>query len=135
MEHLVARGWSANASRFALSLIEMEHSQPKLMIMYTLPTVGTFLSAFDPFLVIKEQRAAVKRPENNGGGGSVTCSRALRHATMGRAGIEPAPLWHHDDRCPRWAAADPTNHNLEEVDWIAEISHPDLLAILTLDYK
>jgi len=50
--------------------------------------VGKFFSAFEPSFVIKEQRARVKRPGSNWGG-SVPCSRTLRHAAMGRAGIEP----------------------------------------------
>jgi len=61
--------------------------------MYTFinPTVGTFF-AFDPSLVIKDQWAAVKQL-----GSSVPCSRALQHAAMGRAGIEPGTSWLLDD--------------------------------------
>jgi len=54
--------------------------------------VGNLFSAFDQSLVVKEQRAAVRRPGSNW-----RFSVLLKVQLMGRAGIELATLWLRDD--------------------------------------
>jgi len=99
--------WKSEHTSLHLFLYLNQVVHQKLISLYILVNISNNISfidlcgeALDSFLLGLQWSA------QGATGGSVSCSRTLRHATMGRAGNEPGTVRLRDNHSPHWATAD-----------------------------